>query len=140
MNKLDCNLSKLINMLVTAESTLKSSRGPILAVEQAPSKRKSQGKKKNKPIKKQKKESKPKKDTRKKVIEKGKYFHCNSDSYWRRNYSLYLEILKTKKDGTPSEGISNMLIIESNLMISSTFNGYQILISVLIYVLQYRVS
>ena len=45
MNKLDCNLPKLVNMLVTAEGTLKSSRGTALTVEQAPSKRKSQGKK-----------------------------------------------------------------------------------------------
>ena len=117
MNKLDCNLPELVNMLVTAESTLKSSRGPILAVEQAPSKRKSQGKKKNKPAKKQKKESKPKKDTSKKAMEKGKCFHCNSNGHWRRNYLSYLESLKMKKDDQPSKDI---LIIESNLMVSST--------------------
>ena len=35
MNKLDCNLSKLINMLVTTEGTLKSSRGSVLAIKQA---------------------------------------------------------------------------------------------------------
>ena len=57
MNKLDCNLSKLVNMLVTAEGTLKSSRGSALAIKQVPSKKKSQGKKKNKPTKKQKKKA-----------------------------------------------------------------------------------
>ena len=41
MNKLDCNLSELINMLVTIEGTLKNSRGSVLVVERAPSKRKS---------------------------------------------------------------------------------------------------
>ena len=32
MNKLDCTLSKLLNILVTTEGTLKSSRGSVLAV------------------------------------------------------------------------------------------------------------
>ena len=119
MNKLDCNLSELVNILVTTEGTLKSSRGSILAVEQAPSKRKSQRKKKNKLTKKQKKESKPKKDTSKKAVEKGKCFYYNSDSHWRRNYPSYLESLKMKKSEQLSEG---MLITESNLMIFSTSN------------------
>ena len=115
MKKLDCNLLELIKMLVTTEDTLKNSRGSILVIEWAPSKRKSQGKKKNKPAKKQKKESKPKKDTPKKAMEKEKYFHCNSDGHWRRNCPSYLESLKMKKDDQPSEGI-----IESNLTVSST--------------------
>ena len=34
MNKLDCNLSELVNMLVTAEGTLKSLKNSVLAVEQ----------------------------------------------------------------------------------------------------------
>ena len=55
MNKLDCTLSELVNMLVTAEKTLKSSRGTILTVKQASSsKKKFDWKKKNKPTKKQK--------------------------------------------------------------------------------------
>ena len=33
MNKLDCTIPKLINMLVTTEETLKSSRGTILTME-----------------------------------------------------------------------------------------------------------
>ena len=48
---------------------------------------------------------------------KRKYFHCHAEGHWRRNYPKYLKSLKTKKDDKPSEG---MLIIESNLMISST--------------------
>ena len=35
MNKLDCALLKLVNMLVTTEKTLKSSRSSIFIVEQA---------------------------------------------------------------------------------------------------------
>ena len=52
MNKFDYNLFKLVNMLVTAEGTLKSSRDFVLATDQMPSKKKSQGKKKNNPAKK----------------------------------------------------------------------------------------
>ena len=46
MNKFDCTMSELVNMLVTMEGTLKSSRGTILIVEWTSSKRKSTGKKK----------------------------------------------------------------------------------------------
>uniref|UniRef100_A0A6I9QJ85 Uncharacterized protein LOC105036291 n=1 Tax=Elaeis guineensis var. tenera TaxID=51953 RepID=A0A6I9QJ85_ELAGV len=69
MNKLNYTLSKLINILVSNKRILKSSRGIILAMEQASSsKRKSTWKKKN-PVKKQKKENKPKKtDTPKKAV------------------------------------------------------------------------
>ena len=81
MNKLDCNLSELVNKLVTAEGILKSSRGSILTVERASSKRRSQEKQKNKLTKKQKKENKPKRDAPKKVMEKRKYFHYYSDGH-----------------------------------------------------------
>ena len=41
MNKLDCTIPKLVNMLVTMEGILKSSRSTIFVVEQTSSKRKS---------------------------------------------------------------------------------------------------
>ena len=81
------------------------------------SKRKSTRKKKVKSAKKQKKENRPKKKISKKTKAKEKCFHCDAEGHWRRNYPLYLECLKTKKDDKPSKG---MLIIESNLMVSST--------------------
>ena len=96
---------------------MKSSRSSVLVVEWASFKKKPQGKKKNKSAKKQKKKSKPKKDTSKKAVEKEKCFHCNSNGYERRNYPSYLESLKMEKGEQPSEG---MLIIESNLIVSST--------------------
>ena len=68
-------------------------------------------------MKKQKKKNKPKKDTSKKTVEKKKYFHCNTDSHWRRNYPLYLKSLRNNKGNAPFEG---MLTIESHLMIFST--------------------
>ena len=40
MNKLDCTIPELVNMLVTMEETLKSSRDTILTVERTSSKRK----------------------------------------------------------------------------------------------------
>ena len=82
MNKLDCTLPELVNILVTTEEILKSSRDSVLAVEQEhSSKRKSSWKKRNKPAKKQKKEKKLKKDTPKKATDKEKYFNYNADSH-----------------------------------------------------------
>ena len=46
LNKIDSILSKLLNMLVTAEGTLKVSRGMVLTVERAFFKRKYSFKKK----------------------------------------------------------------------------------------------
>ncbi|OAY70105.1 Retrovirus-related Pol polyprotein from transposon TNT 1-94, partial [Ananas comosus] len=79
MNKIDCTNAELLNMLITTEGTLKSSKGSILAVERASSsKRKSNWKKK--PAKKQKTKNKPKKEASKnKAADKGKCFHCNVD-------------------------------------------------------------
>ena len=49
MNKIDATLPELLNMLVTIEGTLKSSRDIVLAVQRTSSKRKSSFKKKKKP-------------------------------------------------------------------------------------------
>ena len=61
---------------------------------------------------------KKKTEPKKKAAEKKKYFHCNLDGHWKQNCSQYLATLKNKKDG-PSGG---MLILESNLTISSAFS------------------
>ncbi|OAY68753.1 hypothetical protein ACMD2_23782 [Ananas comosus] len=80
MNKIDCTNAELLNMLITIEGTLKSSKGSVLAVERASSsKRKSNWKKK--PAKKQKMKNKPKKEaSRNKAADKGKYFRYNVDA------------------------------------------------------------
>ena len=102
-------------MLVTAELSLKGSKGSVLTVEWTSSKRKSFQKKKS--AKKQKVDGKKKKtEPKKKATEKKKYFHCNSDGHWKQNCPQYLATLKNKKDG-PSGG---MLVIESNLTIFFT--------------------
>ena len=71
MNKLDCTIPELVNILVMMEETLKSSRGTVLTVEQTSSKRKSIGKKKAKSAKKQKKKNRPKNEVPKKIEAKG---------------------------------------------------------------------
>ena len=119
MNKIDSSLSELLNMLVTIESTLKGSRGTILTVDQAFSKRKSSWKKK-KPAKKQKIGSKPKKQALKKTNDNEKYFHCIIEGHWKRNYPAYLATLKIKKIDTPSEGTFKLFVIETNLTILSS--------------------
>ena len=82
MNKLDCTISELVNMLVTTKGTLKSSRGTILNMEQtSSSNRKSTGRKKVKSAKKQKSESKPKKDGLKMAETKKKCFHCHAEGH-----------------------------------------------------------
>ena len=118
MNKLNYALPELLNMLVVTEGTLKSSKENVLLVEQASRpKRKSLGKRKKpaKKLKKEKKEApKPKSKT-----DKRKCFHCNVVGYWKRNHPTYLADLKKAKAIGPSEG---MLIFESNLMVTSSFN------------------
>ena len=53
LNKLECIIPELVNMLVTTEETLKSSRGTVLIVKRtSSSKRKSSWKKKSKSTKK----------------------------------------------------------------------------------------
>ena len=81
MNKLDCTIPELINMLVTTKGTLKSSRGTVLVVGRTSFKRKSTGKKKAKSVKKQKKENRPKKEVLKKAEAKKKYFHCDAEGH-----------------------------------------------------------
>ena len=82
MHKFQNSLAKLMNMLVTAELSMKDSKGSVLAMQWTSSKRKSFGKKK-KSAKKQKVEGgkKKKAEPKMKAATKGKCFHCNSDGH-----------------------------------------------------------
>ena len=121
MNKIQCTIYELGNMLVTTEETLKSLRGILLIMEQTSSKWKSIGKKK-KFMKKQKVESKKKEKKvvpKKKIVKKKKCFHNDKDGHWKWSCPAYLTSLKNKrKDGFSKD----MLFIETNLMICSTSN------------------
>ena len=69
---------------------------------------------------KQKNEAKPKKQVLTKVDNKKKYFHCNVEGHWRRNYSAYLTTVKNRKKDGPSKGMFDFLVIETNLTIFSS--------------------
>ena len=60
MNKLNCNIPELVNMLVATERILKSSKGTVFAMERTSFKKKSGWKKKAKFIKKLKKKKQAK--------------------------------------------------------------------------------
>ena len=120
MNKIDSTLLELLNMLVTVEGTLKSSRDMILTVEWAFSQRKSSFKKKKKSVKKQKNKAKPKKHVLKKADDKRKYFHCNVEGHWRRNCLAYSTTVKSRKKDGLSKYMSDLLVIETNLTIFSS--------------------
>ena len=78
---------------------------------------------------------KKKTESKKKVAEKEKYFHCQSDGHWKRNYPQYLAILKNKNDGLSG----GMLILESNLTVSSASSWCLTLVLVLVCALLCRV-
>ena len=121
MNKIECTKVELLNMLVTTEGTLKNSWGTILAIKWTSFSKKRSMRKKKKSVKKQKMENKPRKEVpKKKAVERENCFHYKKKSNWKRNYPNYLASLKNKKDNTPSEGMSDLLVIETNLMVSST--------------------
>ncbi|XP_073108763.1 uncharacterized protein [Elaeis guineensis] len=127
MNKLNYTLPELMNMLESNEGTLKSSRiSTVLTIEhRSSSKRESSLKEKKsaKKLKKEKESKSKKKDTPKKAAaSKGKYFYCHADGHWKRNCSLYLKSRKKQKVNAPSKGMSNLLVIESNLIVFSTSN------------------
>ena len=83
INKTDCILTELLNMLVTIEGTLKSSKGILLLIKRASTFNRKFTWKKKKPTKKQKKESRlKKKDIPKKAAAgRKKCFHCDPEGY-----------------------------------------------------------
>ena len=101
-------LPELLNMLKTAEDSIKKEKGYVLMVEPSKKRKFKSGPKKTikkafKPTDKIKKEKKP----------KGTCFHCGKDGHWKRNCKAYLESLKEKKLNEAST--SGMFMIEINL-------------------------
>ena len=71
-------------------------------------------------MKKLKNKAKPKKQVPKKADDKKKCFHYNIEGHWRRNCPAYLTPVKNRKKDEPSEGTSDMLVIETNLTVFSS--------------------
>ncbi|KAM2914482.1 hypothetical protein COP2_045003 [Malus domestica] len=113
MNKMDSTLSELLNMLVTAEKTMKKENvaGTAAVAYNKPysSKAKPQGKGKGKENKSP--TPKPKGGVKKKkaMEPKGTCHHCGKEGHWKRNCRLYLATLKDKP-----QGMVYVLIFNSN--------------------------
>ena len=110
-------LLELLNMLKTAEDSIRREKGYVLMVEPSKKRKFKSGPKKTikkafKLTEKIKKEKKP----------KGTCFHCGNDGHWKRNCKAYLESLKQKKLNEAST--SGMFMIEINLSTSKSVSWY----------------
>ncbi|KAM1310402.1 hypothetical protein ACFX15_006743 [Malus domestica] len=103
MNKMDSTLSELLNMLVTAEKTMKKENvvGTSAVVYNKPSSSNAKPQGKGKGKEKKPPTPKPKGGVRKKKAKepKGTCHHCGKEGHWRRNCRLYLASLKDKPQG-----------------------------------------
>ena len=117
MNKMVVTLSELLNMLKAAEDLIKKEKPTVMLAEKSDTSLKLKPKGKN--FKRKGSQSfnkaqgdKVNKDTEKKKA-KGNCFHCGKPGQWKRNCRHYLASLKNDK---PTEGMPNLLVIETNLM------------------------
>ena len=122
MNKLDCNVTQLLNELQTFEAISKTRTQKAEAnVAETKASSSSNNKKKRKNNKgastgrPKKKQAAPKESDKKKGSKekkpKGKCFHCGVDGHWKRNCNKYLSELKEKKKGK-----FDLLVLEANLV------------------------
>ncbi|XP_052172241.1 uncharacterized protein LOC127788167 [Diospyros lotus] len=112
MNKLECWLPELLNMLTIAQAQIKGKKQEgVLAITSS-----SKTSKRKKSSSKKKKKLGLKRDISKnKHIEnkaKGKCFHCQKDGYWKRNYPVYLSSLKVKHLENQRSSISSFYVTE----------------------------
>lgn len=116
MNKIECSLPELLNMLKTVEPNVKVSSGHVLAVQSSKgTKRKIKGsfKKTSKKAKNNFKTVKANKDNTK---SDDPCYHCGVKGHWKRNCKAYLAGLKGKKSSEASS--SGILVIEVNMSTS----------------------
>ncbi|XP_070664543.1 uncharacterized protein [Malus domestica] len=103
MNKMDITVSELLNMLVTAEKTMKKENivGTAAVAYTKPSTSKAKPKGKGKANEKKSPTHKAQGGVKKKKANepKGTCHHCGKDGHWKRNCRLYLASLKDKPQG-----------------------------------------
>ncbi|KAM1763668.1 hypothetical protein ACFX11_002989 [Malus domestica] len=113
MNKMDSTLSELLNMLVTAEKTMKKENvvGTAAVSYNKPSSSKAKPQGKGKGKEKKSPTPKPQGGVRKKKAKepKGTCHHCGNEGHWKRNCRLYIATLKDKP-----QGMVYVLIVNSN--------------------------
>ena len=109
MKKIECSLAELLNMLVTAQKAIQGSKGKKAALIATSSGTKKKGNKKKKVktsvVKPMGGIAKNKGKAIVRVEEgKGKYFNCQGEGHWKRNYLKFIESLKIKGKGNQGEG------------------------------------
>ena len=127
MNKLEYNLTQLLNELQTFEtiSKTRSKEGEANVAQRRPSssvgrtnknkKKKSTGGSGAQPKQRAPKSGEKKKNSSKVKEPKGKCFHCGAEGHWKRNCRKYLSEVKNKKQGK-----YDLLVLEACLVESDT--------------------
>ena len=124
MNKLQYNMTRLLNELQTFEAISKTrpKEGEANVVEHKPSSSYASKNKKRKNTQvgsgaqpKKGTKGKRKKNNPKDKKPKGKCFHCGVEGHWKRNCNKYLSELKDKKKGKCDLLVSEACLVEDDL-------------------------
>ena len=124
MNKLQYNMTQLLNELQTFEAISKTrpKEGEANVAEHKPSSSSGSKNKKRKNTQggsgaqpKKGTKGKGKKNNPKDKKLKGKCFHCGVDGHWKRNYNKYLSELKDKKKGKYDLLVLEACLVEDDL-------------------------
>ena len=116
MNKLNCSLPELLNMLKTAESHVKKNKAPLLLVDKIHKKK--AGKK---GFKKKLKANGEIKKKGKKASGQMTYFHCGKPGHWKRNCKVYLASVKAGASDAPKGMYEIYTILSLNSSISNSW-------------------
>ncbi len=116
MNQISSTIPELINLLKTAEPSIKKDKQTVMLVD---SSKKKSSSKKIKPIA-AKGGVKKKAKAAEKAASKGTCFHCGKNGHWKRNCKAYLESLKKQK-ASDAGATSGMFVIEINTVSNKTW-------------------